>query len=53
MPRWGRVAATIGAFALEPILPLMTLAGLMDTWLNLRRLPRDSEREEPPEERRY
>ena len=53
MPRWGRVAATVGAFVVEPILPVMTLAGLMDTWLNFRRLPRDSETEAPADERRY
>ena len=53
MPRWGRVAMTVGAFVVEPILPVMTLAGLMDTWLNFRRLPRDPQAEAPAEERRY
>jgi hypothetical protein len=53
MPRWGRIAATVGALVIEPILPLMTLAGLMDTWLNFRRLPRDPQPDEAPAERRY
>jgi len=53
MPRWSRVAATVGALVIEPILPIMTLAGLMDTWLNFRRLPRDPGTEPSAEERRY
>jgi uncharacterized protein YybS (DUF2232 family) len=52
VPRWGRIAVTVGAFVVEPILPVMTLAGLMDTWLNFRRLPRDAQ-PEVPGERRY
>jgi uncharacterized protein YybS (DUF2232 family) len=41
IPRGARIALAIAACVLEPFVPLMTLAGLVDTWLNLRRLPRD------------
>ena len=45
VPRWGRVAATLGAFVVEPIMPVLTLVGLMDTWFDFRRL-RKSETED-------
>ena len=41
VPRWGRALFAVVLLVLEPVLPLMTLAGLADTWLNLRRLPVD------------
>jgi uncharacterized protein YybS (DUF2232 family) len=41
VPRWGRILLLAGALICEPVVPLMTLAGLTDTWLNLRQLPRD------------
>lgn len=43
VPRWGRILAITAALLIEWLLPLLTLAGLVDTWLNLRRLPRDGE----------
>ncbi len=43
VPRWGRVLAIAVALLIEWLIPLLTLAGLVDTWLNLRRLPRDGE----------
>lgn len=41
IPRAGRALIAVFAVVLEPFVPLMTLAGLADTWLNLRQLPRD------------
>jgi uncharacterized protein YybS (DUF2232 family) len=41
VPRWGRILLLVGALICEPVVPLMTLAGLADVWLNLRQLPRD------------
>jgi uncharacterized protein YybS (DUF2232 family) len=41
VPRWGRILLLTGALICEPVVPLMTLAGLADTWLNLRQMPRD------------
>jgi uncharacterized protein YybS (DUF2232 family) len=41
VPKWGRILLVAGALVCEPVVPLMTLAGLADTWLNLRQLPRD------------
>jgi uncharacterized protein YybS (DUF2232 family) len=49
IPRGARIALTIAACVLEPFVPLMTLAGLVDTWLNLRRLPREGTDPQPGE----
>ena len=49
IPRGARIALAIAACVLEPFVPLMTLAGLVDTWLNLRRLPREGTDPQPGE----
>jgi hypothetical protein len=46
----GRIFALAALAALDVVAPVVTIAGLLDFWVNFRRLPRDGATPESPEE---
>lgn len=49
MSRAGRAFGYVALAITEAVLPLVSLTGLVDIWLNVRKLPRDGRRDAPPQ----